>query len=84
VEAHARPDIDDILDRWEDLRARGDAVCAEDLCRDAPHLRDELRRRIEALNEVDELLQPEGERDRRGNREAARKRKKPAAGGSGF
>ena len=39
----------DLLMRWEELRNRGQAVSVEDLCRDRPQLRDELAKRIKAL-----------------------------------
>jgi hypothetical protein len=41
--------LDDLLLRWEDLTREGQAVTAENLCRDCPELAEELQRRIDAL-----------------------------------
>ena len=40
--------LSELLLRWEELRARGQAVSVEELCSDAPELREELSRRIRA------------------------------------
>src|SRR5689334_4434040 len=45
-----------LLLRWEELKEGGQAITAEDLCRDHPDLADELRRRIEALDAMKPLL----------------------------
>ena len=41
--------LGDLLLRWEELGEQGQAVTAEELCRDCPELLDGLRRRIQAL-----------------------------------
>jgi tetratricopeptide (TPR) repeat protein len=48
----------DLLVRWEELHQQGREVSAEELCRDCPHLADELARRIEALKVTSWLDQP--------------------------
>ena len=48
--------LNELLDRWEDLRQRGTAPSPESLCVDSPELADELRRRLEALGDVDAML----------------------------
>jgi tRNA A-37 threonylcarbamoyl transferase component Bud32 len=48
--------LGDLLMRWEELRQQGKSVAAEDLCAGTPELRDELRRRIEALKALDQVL----------------------------
>ncbi len=44
--------VSELLLRWEELRERGQAVSAEELCRDCPELADDVRRRIAALEAV--------------------------------
>jgi serine/threonine-protein kinase len=44
--------VSELLLRWEDLRARGQAPSAEELCRDQPELVEEVRRHIRALEAV--------------------------------
>jgi serine/threonine protein kinase len=44
--------IDDLLDRWEELRECGKHISAEELCRDQPEMLPELRRQIKALEAV--------------------------------
>jgi serine/threonine-protein kinase len=44
--------VSELLLRWEELRECGQAVSAEELCRDCPDLVDEVRRRIAALEAV--------------------------------
>lgn len=44
--------LDDLLDRWEELRERGESISAEELCRDHPELLPEIRRQIKALEAV--------------------------------
>jgi serine/threonine protein kinase len=48
--------LGDLLMRWEDLRQQGKNLAIEDLCADTPQLRDELRRRIEALKALEHVL----------------------------
>lgn len=53
----------DLLMRWEELRNRGHAISAGDLCRDCPQLRDELSKRIEALEATAWLEKPSDDED---------------------
>jgi eukaryotic-like serine/threonine-protein kinase len=48
--------LGELLLRWDELRRQGRIVSAEDLCRTAPELLDELRRRIEAVRDMDAVL----------------------------
>ena len=48
--------LDDLLDRWEDAQAAGRTLTAEALCADCPELLDSLRRRLAALQAVDDRL----------------------------
>ena len=52
--------VEDLLLRWEELSERGQAVTPEELCRDCPELLDELRRRVRALQAVDQALDAAG------------------------
>jgi serine/threonine-protein kinase len=49
--------LNELLDRWDELRGRGETPTPEDLCRQDPGLVDELRRRIAALGGMDAILQ---------------------------
>jgi serine/threonine-protein kinase len=44
--------VSELLLHWEELRARGQPISAEELCRDRPELVDEVRRHIRALEAV--------------------------------
>ncbi len=48
--------VTDLALRWEELREQGQEVPIEDLCRDSPELIEPLRRRIQALREMDAML----------------------------
>jgi hypothetical protein len=48
--------VSEILLRWEELRAQGQSVAAEELCRDSPELLPEVQRRLEALGAMRQLL----------------------------
>src|SRR5262249_1527002 len=48
--------VTDLLLRWEELSERGESVTPEELCRDCPELLDELRRRVRALQALDQAL----------------------------
>jgi WD40 repeat protein len=48
--------IDELLDRWEELREQGTPISLEKLCADCPHLLEPLRRRIQELELVDDFL----------------------------
>ena len=51
------PSLNALLSRWEELRHQGQAVSAEELCRDCPGLVPELKRRMEgALEAIDSVL----------------------------
>src|SRR5262245_53051835 len=52
--------VEDLLLRWEELSERGESVTPEELCRDRPELLDELRRRIRALQAMDQALDTAG------------------------
>jgi serine/threonine-protein kinase len=46
----------DLLLEWEEAAEQGRALVLEELCRDCPHLLDELRNRVRALQKIDSLL----------------------------
>jgi serine/threonine protein kinase len=46
----------DLLGRYLDLRARGESVAIEDLCRDAPELLADLRREIAVVESMEEAF----------------------------
>ena len=50
------PQLPDLLLRWEELRDQGQNATPEELCRDCPEHLDELRRRIAALQAMDQRL----------------------------
>ncbi len=50
--------IDELLDRWEELKAAGTQVTPEELCRDCPELLEEVRRNIRALQWVPDRVRP--------------------------
>src|SRR5437016_3974917 len=50
--------LDDLLDRWGQLRSEGRDLSAGELCRDCPELAEEAARRIEFLRHMDRLMQP--------------------------
>lgn len=50
------PQLQELLDRWEDLRERGKEISAQELCREHPELLEELKRRIKALQAMSWLL----------------------------
>ena len=52
--------LGDLLLRWEELGEQGQAVTAEELCRDCPELLDELRRRVRALQALNPALDAAG------------------------
>jgi tetratricopeptide (TPR) repeat protein/tRNA A-37 threonylcarbamoyl transferase component Bud32 len=49
--------VDDLIDRWEEMHARGTPLTIEELCSDCPELVTEVRRRIAVLREVDSALE---------------------------
>src|SRR5262249_54955663 len=53
--------LDELLERWEELRRQGQQPAPEELCKDTPHLLGELRTRITALCPVESLLHRPGE-----------------------
>lgn len=46
----------ELLDEWEDAQEEGREVTPEQLCADCPELLDEVKRRIQALREIDGRL----------------------------
>jgi serine/threonine protein kinase/tetratricopeptide (TPR) repeat protein len=48
--------LDQLLNRWEELRAQNQNVSAEDLCRECPELLPELKLQIEALESMDKRI----------------------------
>jgi eukaryotic-like serine/threonine-protein kinase len=46
----------DLLLRWEELREKGQQLTPEELCRDSPHLLDEIKNRIRDLDRVPSLV----------------------------
>lgn len=53
----------DLLMRWEELKNRGQSVSIAALCRDRPNLRDELEKRIKALEATAWLEKPSDDED---------------------
>ena len=53
---NSAPQIEDLLDLWEESQEKGQPVTPEELCRDHPLLLVELRRRIHELQWVGSLL----------------------------
>jgi hypothetical protein len=50
--------IQELLEKWDDLRKLGQELSAEELCQDCPELLDEVRKRIEALKATNWLDKP--------------------------
>jgi len=48
--------LDQLLERWEDLREQGREISAEELCRECSDLLEALKRRIACLKSMDWLL----------------------------
>jgi len=61
-----QPTVLSILQRRQELTRRGEQVSVEDLCRDAPQLVDEIRRRISLLGSLEKLFRQWKEAHRRG------------------
>lgn len=53
----------DLLMRWEELRNRGQSISVDALCRERPDLRDELQKRIKALEATAWLEKPSDDDD---------------------
>jgi WD40 repeat protein/serine/threonine protein kinase len=51
------PRVSELLLQWEEEQEQGHLVSVEELCRDCPHLLDELRRKVTALQAMNPLLQ---------------------------
>src|SRR5262245_1222466 len=62
--------LSDLLGRYLDLRARGESVALEDLCRDAPELLADLRREIAVVESMEEALRVTRRQDAADNRPA--------------
>ncbi len=48
--------LEELLNRWEELREQGQVVSDEELCRDCPELLAEFRRRVAELEQIDGFL----------------------------
>ena len=48
--------VAEILDRWEETREEGCELTPEELCAECPELLDEVRRQIQALQNIDDRL----------------------------
>ena len=48
--------LNELMDRWEELRERGELTPVKDLCAECPELADELMDRIAALRQMDSVL----------------------------
>ncbi len=55
--------LTELLLQWEELYERGEDSSPEELCRDCPHLLDELRGRIAAMKATDWLNNPDCDED---------------------
>ena len=51
--------LEEILDRWEDARERGEQIGVEQLCRDHPDLAAEVEARMAAIQQVEARMQEE-------------------------
>ena len=49
--------IEQLVSRWDELKARGVAISLEDLCLECPALVDEVRRRIEVVSHIDLVME---------------------------
>ena len=48
-------ELEELLERWDDLRQQGQEVSAEELCEEHPELLADLKRRIHALKAMNWL-----------------------------
>jgi len=48
--------VEELLNRWEDLREQGEDISAEELCRDCPELASVVQERIAELRRIDRFL----------------------------
>src|ERR1700722_12575813 len=53
---NSNPRLSDLLLHWEEACEQGQPTSVEELCRDCPHLLDELRRQVHALQAMNPLL----------------------------
>jgi hypothetical protein len=53
--------VNELVLRWQELRAQGRAVSAEELCAGRPDLVDDLRRQLEALRSMEQFLGATGD-----------------------
>ncbi len=49
--------LEDLLDRWEEMREDGGQPTPEEFCRDCPEMLEEFRRRLRLLARIDDFLQ---------------------------
>ena len=57
TESNHPGEVTALIERWMLLDQQGLTVSVEDLCREAPHLTDSVRKEIEALRQMDDLQQ---------------------------
>ncbi len=57
--------LGELLLRWDELRRQGRDLSAGELCADCPELADELGRRIEAVRDMESVLDIESNSVRR-------------------
>ncbi len=50
------PKLESLLLQWEEQRNAGNPISVDELCRDCPELRDQLREKISALGKMDQVL----------------------------
>ena len=50
--------IDELLDRWEELREQGESISPEELCRDCPELVEAGWTKLAQLNKIRETSSP--------------------------
>ncbi len=55
------PSLDDLLDQWEEARARGESLDPAMLCQQAPELLEPLRAKIAVLQKIDARLETDPE-----------------------
>jgi eukaryotic-like serine/threonine-protein kinase len=55
------PRVDGLIDRWEEMHEQGTPLTIEELCAASPELVEEVRRRIDALREMDLALHTESD-----------------------
>src|SRR5262245_39465337 len=49
--------LDELLLRWQELRQQGQSLSVDQLCSDCPELADEVKRQVQALLSMEDLLE---------------------------